>query len=60
MGYFQQLEQLMGVVYDRENINEMIELFNCKEVEEREVNLLSGLGNHYSLIDKLGFYATCL
>ena len=44
-GLFQQLEQLVGIGFDREHLKEIIDLFEWSDSKDKDLDVLSGTSN---------------
>ena len=51
-GTFLQLEQLMGIGFERQNMNEIVSLFSWDEEEKHELSLLKGINTRDTMNDK--------
>ena len=51
-GTFLQLEQLMGMGFERQKMKEVVSLFDWDEEEEHELGLLKGINTRDTLNDK--------
>ena len=51
-GTFQQLEQLIGIGFRREKMNEVVSLFDWDNEENYEIEKLKGINTKDSLIEK--------
>ena len=60
LGLFQQLEQLVGIGFDRKHLKDIVDLFECSEAEDKELDILSGTRNCQSINEKRsGISVTC-